>query len=119
MPGPMKEFVDELIWHLRVRGWRGCGRMPIGPDWFETRPASDDRILLAYLGGMAEHLANLAGIDRPAWSDETVLDKPTIYASGRRSAELIIEQTPKEFAWRNVFCGAVLEKMWRIIRSES
>ncbi|EKV26849.1 hypothetical protein C882_2072 [Caenispirillum salinarum AK4] len=99
----MKEFIDTLI-----------AEAPVLPESaYATRPPlPESAVLRAHLGGMAEHLAALAGRAAPDWCREPVffLDAPHVMAGAHADA-IMRAQTPPAFARRNLFCGPVLLKL--------
>lgn len=68
MPAPMKEFVDELIWHLKSVGWTSDQPFKIVPEWIEEKPETSDPEFFQYLSSVAVHLAMLAVLPVPEWS---------------------------------------------------
>lgn len=105
----MKEFIDHLI---EVAEWRD-GRLVVPTAVYDEEPdALDNSMLRAHIGGMAEHLAQLAGRNAPPWCEKPYYFlENTYFLGGERSRLFLLECTPKAFRRRGLFCGPVLQKL--------
>jgi hypothetical protein len=93
----VREFLDEF--ELR----RDDG---LRAEAIEERPASmDDPRYDAYLGALAEHLAAVHGLSRPAWSVESgrFLDRFWFVSEVPGFRAMAIAQAPAAFRRRGVF----------------
>ncbi|MCO6416066.1 hypothetical protein JYK14_07765 [Siccirubricoccus sp. KC 17139] len=103
----IKEFVDHLARAVAAAGWAdGDPTLPVPRAAFEEEPPLPDvPWQRAHIGGLAEHLARLAGESPPEWclGDAWFLPEPI----GRT-----VEGTPPELARRGLMCGPVLGNLW-------
>ncbi|GEO43124.1 hypothetical protein SAE02_72720 [Skermanella aerolata] len=108
-PAAMKEFIDHLI---GVADWRS-GDPSVSSRVYDAAPEPiRNPVLMAHLGGMAEHLAHLSGRPGPDWCEQPAffLDRPH-FQGGRNARPFMVDLTPLAFARRKLFCGPVLEKL--------
>ena len=93
----MREFLDEFA-------LRGDDRSRVGA--IEKRPAlTGDARHDAYLGALAEHLAAVHGLSRPAWSlaPERFLDRFWFVSEVPGFRAVAIAQAPAAFRRRGIF----------------
>lgn len=74
-----------------------------------------------FLAGIAEMIAQEAGIPVPEWANQPIrfLDSPLIFGGSKSSQQLAIAATPHAFARRNLFCGEVrlVTHRWTLLRA--
>lgn len=113
-PSSLKEFVDVLC-KAAVPPVTPHGFYSIDVSFYQDEPHPlADPVHRAHLAGIAETLAMISGMPKPAWCEreDYTLSEPT-YAGGRRSREALIATTPSAFRNRLLFCGPALEKLFR------
>lgn len=92
-----REFLDEFALRTEDRS---------RAEAIEERPApSGDHRYDAYLGALAEHLAVVHGLERPAWSVEPdrFLDRFWFLSETRGFRAVSIAQAPAAFRRRGIF----------------
>lgn len=107
----MKEFVDTLV-AAAAAPETPTGFYAVDPSFTEDEPLPvADPVLMAHLGGLAEHMATLCGREPPPWTEksEYFLDAP--FMSGGPDS---LESTPSAFRRRLLFCGPALQKLHRL-----
>lgn len=113
----VKELLDRVAVHALQRHAPGSGLVAVPPSVFEDEPVPlAEPVHRAHLAGLAEYLANLAGVAPPAWClrPEFVLPEP-VFLGGRHSREHVRKDTPGPFRRRNLFCGPVLTKLRMVL----
>ncbi|WP_157618909.1 hypothetical protein [Skermanella stibiiresistens] len=105
----MKEFIDHLI---EVAEWSD-GHLVVPTAVYDDEPEDlNNSMLRAHVGGMAEHLARLAGGNAPPWCEKPCYFlQGTYFLYGERSRLFLLEWTPEAFRRRGLFCGPVLQKL--------
>jgi len=108
----MKEFIDSLISFAAAQGFSFNTNLPLAENVLAEPGDTHSPFAFAYLCAMAEHLAGMAGVPAPEWSQKAqgFLDHP-VFIGGAHSREHLLKDTPPAFRRRLIFPGRVLIKL--------
>jgi hypothetical protein len=115
----MKQFIDTIVLHASLVGYDGDGPLPLQDDVLsQPPPFVSDIVARVYIHAMAEHLATLARMDPPGWSQDpsSFLTEP-VFSYGRNARRFVIAETPAAFRRRLLFCGTVLDKLHAVAKA--
>jgi hypothetical protein len=81
--------------------------------WSEAPIPLADRVSMAWMGGMAEHLAQSSSERPPAWCAEDAFFLPLpVFVCEHGTEDAVRVSTPSSLVRRNLFCGRVLARIW-------